>query len=96
MATGLSVDYSVYFAQRFVMITADGTRNGRMVMALADTGSAVFVGGLTALIGGWALLGGAALHAWVGRWVGRPAADETSAGSGGDDEGLPWCVCPVT
>ncbi|GFR43592.1 hypothetical protein Agub_g4689 [Astrephomene gubernaculifera] len=51
MATGLSVDYSVYFAQRFVAVTADGTLNGRMAMALSDTGSAVFVGGLTALAG---------------------------------------------
>lgn len=51
MATGLSVDYAVYFAQRFVRISADGTLNGRMVEALADTGSAVFVGGLTALLG---------------------------------------------
>ncbi|KAG2484795.1 hypothetical protein HYH03_016448 [Edaphochlamys debaryana] len=51
MATGLAVDYSVYFAQRFVAVEADGTLNGRMSLALADTGSSVFVGGLTALAG---------------------------------------------
>ncbi|KAG2445676.1 hypothetical protein HXX76_000284 [Chlamydomonas incerta] len=51
MATGLSVDYSVYFAQRFVACQADGTLNGRMALALSDTGSAVFVGGITALLG---------------------------------------------
>ncbi|KAG2453756.1 hypothetical protein HYH02_001967 [Chlamydomonas schloesseri] len=51
MATGLAVDYSVYFAQRFVACQADGTLNGRMSLALADTGSAVFVGGITALLG---------------------------------------------
>jgi multidrug efflux pump subunit AcrB len=51
MAVGLSVDYAVYFAQRFMTCTADGTGNGRMQVALADTGSAVFLGGLTALVG---------------------------------------------
>ncbi|KAG2483200.1 hypothetical protein HYH03_017935 [Edaphochlamys debaryana] len=51
MATGLAVDYSVYFAQRFVDVQADGTLNGRMALALSDTGSSVFVGGITALCG---------------------------------------------
>lgn len=51
MATGLAVDYAVYFAQRFVNVAADGTLNGRVAMALTDTGSAVFTGGITALLG---------------------------------------------
>lgn len=51
MATGLAVDYSVYFAQRFMVTVADGTRNGRMAVAMSETGSAVFLGGLTALAG---------------------------------------------
>ncbi len=51
MATGLSVDYSVYFAQKFMTTRADGTGNGRMTRALADTGFAVFLGGFTALLG---------------------------------------------
>lgn len=45
MATGLAVDYSIYFAQRFMHEVADGTRNGRVVAALNETGSAVFLGG---------------------------------------------------
>lgn len=32
-------------------VTADGTGNGRMKVALTDTGSAVFVGGITAMLG---------------------------------------------
>ncbi|MEW5303537.1 MAG: hypothetical protein WDW36_006218 [Sanguina aurantia] len=51
MATGLAVDYSIYFAQRFMHEVADGTRNGRVVAALNETGSAVFLGGICALVG---------------------------------------------
>lgn len=51
MATGLSVDYSVYFAQKFMTTVGDGTGNSRMSIALTDTGFAVFLGGLTALLG---------------------------------------------
>eukprot|EP00798_Chlamydomonas_sp_ICE-L_P007447 gene7447-587_t len=51
MATGLATDYSVYFAQKFMMCSADGTRNGRMKTALTDTGSAVLLGGITAMVG---------------------------------------------
>mmetsp|Transcript_34827 Transcript_34827/g.88256 ORF Transcript_34827/g.88256 Transcript_34827/m.88256 type:complete len:913 (-) Transcript_34827:778-3516(-) len=51
MATGLSVDYCVYTAQKFMTVAADGTGNGRMLVALSDTGSAVFLGGMTALLG---------------------------------------------
>ncbi len=38
--------------QSFVQSHADGTKDGRMVHALSETGSAVFVGGMTALSGG--------------------------------------------
>ena len=51
MATGLAVDYTVYFVQKFMVVAADGTKNGRMKVALAETGSAVFLGGITALLG---------------------------------------------
>jgi hypothetical protein len=51
MATGLSVDYAVYFAQKFMTVTGDGTGNCRMVVALGDTGYSVFLGGFTALCG---------------------------------------------
>ena len=51
MATGLAVDYTVYFVQKFMVVAADGTLNGRMQLAMADTGSAVFLGGFTALCG---------------------------------------------
>ena len=51
MATGLAVDYTVYFAQKFMVVAADGTLNGRMQLAMSDTGSAVFIGGITALLG---------------------------------------------
>ena len=51
MATGLSVDYTIYFVQKFMVVSADGTLNGRMKLAMADTGSAVFIGGITALLG---------------------------------------------
>ena len=51
MATGLAVDYTVYFVQKFMVVSADGTLNGRMKLAMADTGSAVFIGGVTALLG---------------------------------------------
>ena len=46
-----AVDYTVYFVQKFMTVTADGTLNGRMQVAMADTGSAVFIGGITALMG---------------------------------------------
>ncbi|KAJ9525687.1 hypothetical protein QJQ45_003506 [Haematococcus lacustris] len=49
MATGLAVDYCVYFAQKFMAVHADGTGDQRMIAAMSDTGSAVFLGGLTAL-----------------------------------------------
>ncbi len=39
--------------QSFVACQADGTKDGRMMHALSETGSAVFVGGLTALAGGF-------------------------------------------
>jgi patched 1 protein len=52
MATGLSVDYAVYFAQKFMTVTGDGTGNSRMIVALGDTGYSVFLGGFTALCGG--------------------------------------------
>ncbi len=42
---------SVYFAQKYMTTQADGTGNGRMRVALADTGFAVFLGGFTALVG---------------------------------------------
>jgi len=55
MATGLATDYVVYFVQKFMTVTKniDGetSRDARMVRALTETGSAVFLGGLTALIG---------------------------------------------
>ena len=51
MATGLAVDYTIYFVQKFMVVAADGTLNGRMQLAMSDTGSAVFIGGLTALLG---------------------------------------------
>ncbi|KAG1663694.1 hypothetical protein FOA52_013262 [Chlamydomonas sp. UWO 241] len=55
MATGLATDYTVYFVQKFMTVSqnidGDNSRNGRMVRALAETGSAVFLGGFTALIG---------------------------------------------
>ncbi|KAJ9526088.1 hypothetical protein QJQ45_009538 [Haematococcus lacustris] len=51
MATGLAVDYCVYFAQKFMAVHADGTGDQRMIAAMGDTGSAVFLGGLTALCG---------------------------------------------
>ncbi|KAL6764059.1 patched [Haematococcus lacustris] len=51
MATGLAVDYCVYFAQKFMAVHADGTGDQRMIAAMSDTGSAVFLGGLTALCG---------------------------------------------
>ena len=51
MATGLAVDYSVYVVQKFMVCKADGTRNGRVQVTLADTGSAIFLGGISCLIG---------------------------------------------
>ncbi len=49
-SAGLAVDYAVYFCQRFMTTDApDG--DARMKIAMADTGSAVFLGGLTALLG---------------------------------------------
>lgn len=51
MATGLAIDYSVYLAQKFMTCVADGTRDGRALLALTDTGSAIFLGGLSALAG---------------------------------------------
>ena len=51
MATGLAVDYTVYFVQKFMVVSADGTLNGRMKLAMAETGSAVFLGGVAALLG---------------------------------------------
>ncbi|KAG1663695.1 hypothetical protein FOA52_013263 [Chlamydomonas sp. UWO 241] len=55
MATGLATDYTVYFVQKFMTVSqsidGDTTRDARMVRALAETGSAVFLGGFTALIG---------------------------------------------
>jgi predicted RND superfamily exporter protein len=56
MATGLSVDYAVYFAQKFMTVRGDGSGNSRMIIALGDTGSAVFLGGFTALCGESAML----------------------------------------
>ena len=50
MATGLAVDYSVYFSQKF-MATAGPSRDARVAHALTDTGAAIFLGGLTALSG---------------------------------------------
>ena len=50
MATGLAVDYSVYFAQKF-MVTSGATRTERVQKAMSHTGYAVFLGGFTALIG---------------------------------------------
>ena len=50
MATGLAVDYSVYFAQKF-MATSGATRDERVQKAMSHTGYAVFMGGFTALVG---------------------------------------------
>ncbi len=50
MATGLAVDYSVYFAQKF-MVTSGASRTERDQKAMSHTGYAVFLGGFTALIG---------------------------------------------
>jgi len=49
MATGLAVDYSVYVTQKFMVAT--GTRDERVRLALVETGSAVFLGGISALLG---------------------------------------------
>lgn len=51
MATGLAIDYSVYLAQKFMTCVADGTRDSRALLALTDTGSAIFLGGFSALAG---------------------------------------------
>ena len=50
MATGLAVDYSVYFTQKF-MATSGATRTERVQKAMSHTGYAVFLGGFTALVG---------------------------------------------
>ena len=50
MATGLAVDYSVYFAQKF-MATSGDSRAERVQKAMSHTGYAVFLGGFTALVG---------------------------------------------
>ena len=50
MATGLAVDYSVYFTQKF-MSTSGDTRVERVRKAMSHTGYAVFLGGFTALVG---------------------------------------------
>lgn len=50
MATGLAVDYSVYFAHKFMGVSG-GTREERVLKAMSHTGYAVFLGGFTALVG---------------------------------------------
>ncbi len=51
MAVGISIDYIVYVAQKFMVVAGNGTSNSRMVVALSDTGAAIFLGGFTALCG---------------------------------------------
>ncbi len=56
MATGLAVDYSVYIAVKF-SATPGVSRNERVAKSMQNTGAAVALGGITALIGTLPLAG---------------------------------------
>ncbi len=49
-STGLAVDYSVYMSQKFMM-THGASRDERVRLVLCEYGTAIFMGGLTALLG---------------------------------------------
>lgn len=50
MATGLAVDYSVYLAQKF-MTTPGASRDERVTQVLTEYGTAIIMGGTTAVLG---------------------------------------------
>lgn len=50
MATGLAVDYGVYFAHKFMAVSG-ASREERVRKAMSHTGYAVFLGGFVSLVG---------------------------------------------